>query len=155
MSPGLIVLIAVGGSLLLTGGILFIVFSAVRKAAERQRAMLDGEGVVKDSGSVHVTTRLQGWRSPGLYVGAGIQAGPGRLVLTRARLVILPMSRRRSIFSNVTREVLGHYRVGVRDGRLNIHAENPPGASGSVDVLFSVSDPEAWVAVLREAGAQA
>ncbi|HEY8073051.1 MAG TPA: hypothetical protein VIF62_03050, partial [Labilithrix sp.] len=95
MSTGTLVAIILVGAAALAVGINVLVFSLVRRAIDRTVAELASEGIVLDSGRVRVTTRYRDFRASGIYIGAGIRTGGGRLVLTKQRLVILPRGRRR------------------------------------------------------------
>lgn len=154
MSPILIVVIALVGSAGITAIVLTIVFSAVRRRTQRAMAELEPEGIVKDSGSVRVSWRFHDFRAPRIYTSVGAQVGPGRLVLTRRRLAVLPGSWRRPGFDALTPEVLAKFQVGTKDGKLHLHTESPPGATGTVDVYASVPDATAWVSALTQLGAR-
>ena len=72
------------------------------------------------------------------------------MVLTRERLYFL---RRR--YGTFTRSDLARFTVGVaEDGKLRLHSDDPPSASGSIDFRFNVGDTEAWVKALTDAGAR-
>lgn len=156
MSPQAVTLLVVSlavGVPLLVGIILVLAFRAARGAAQRARAALDAEGVVLDSGRQWVTMRYRGYRAPGIAWGAGVIRTRASLVLTRERLVLTPGLRRGNL--RVARADLARFGVGLADdGALQIHSDNPPGATGSIHCRIAMSDAARWVAALLEAGAR-
>jgi hypothetical protein len=138
---------------LLVGTILFFAFRAARATARRVRAALELEGVILDSGTQWITMRYRGYRAPGIYRGVGVTRTRGALVLTQQRLVVTPGLRRGNL--RVARAELGRFAVGVaEDGALQIHSDNPPGATGSIHCHIAVGDAARWVKALTEAGAR-
>jgi hypothetical protein len=109
VDPGLFALLLGGSILLLVGTVLFVVFSALRRATDRARAALEAEGVEVDSGPVRIKTRYQSFRAPGMYEGLGVNLARGYLVLTKKRLVVLKRPQRYGVFE---RETLGRMQVG-------------------------------------------
>ncbi len=148
---GIFVFSLVFGILLFVGCLLMFIFRGVRAAAVRQRAELEGEGVVLDSGRVPVVLHFRGFRAQGMYVGVGANRGTMQMVLTKRRLVFVPSRRS---FLRIDRADLNRYAASVEDGALRLHSEDPPNASGSIDFRISVSDPAAWLRALTEAGAK-
>jgi len=53
---------------------------------------------------------------------------------------------------HIPRPDLGRYTVGTEDDRLQITSDDPHGATGHVDLRLAVSEPDTWVAALRDAG---
>ena len=150
MNVGLLIALILGGNLLLTGGILFIVFRSVRRSLQRAREALTHEGIVLDSGRVGIRTTYRNFRAPGRYIGAGFRMSSGQVVLTQRRLVVLGHR-----YANFPREALGQFQVGVDDrGHLHVHTDHPPNASGTIDIHMSVSDAAAWQRMLMDAGAR-
>jgi hypothetical protein len=141
----------IGGPLVLTGAVLFTVFSLIRRAVAAAAAGLVSEGIELDSGPVPVITRYRQFRAPGMYLVAGVNRSSGRIVLTKKRLHVIKRPQRYGI---IEREWLAHFSVGIDAGRLHIHATDPPGATGTIDYHVPVSDPEQWVSALRAAGAR-
>lgn len=138
---------------LLVVALLGLVFFLIGQALDRARAGLEAEGVVMASKRVRITTRYQNFRAPSLLAAGGIRMNPGYLVLTRERLVVLQRPQRYGIFA---RADLGRFRVGVAEnGTLQLHSDEPPGATGSVDYRVPVGDAAAWVKALTAAGARA
>jgi len=135
--------------------ILLIVFTLVRRSVRRQmaeaRAQAEREGIVLDSGPVWMTIRYSGFRSPNVFIGAGIRKTRVTMLLTRERLVFVPGSRH---YFTVSRADLARFHVVVEDAALRIHTDSPPNASGSIDYRVPVTDPAAWMAALSEAGAR-
>ncbi len=157
MDAGLLAAIIVGGVLVILGLVavlLFSIFAAVRRAGEREVAALQSEGIVLDSGRVHVRFGFRGFRGPMVAIGVGVRAGPGRIVLTQQRLTFVPSGSNRYGFARMDREGLSRFQVGIQDGKLHLHSDQPPNASGSVDVLVSVANPAQWVDALTMAGAR-
>ncbi|HEU4411423.1 MAG TPA: hypothetical protein VFS43_39595 [Polyangiaceae bacterium] len=141
------------GTFALVAAILGIVFFLVGKALDRARAGLEAEGVVKAPDRVIITTRFDDFRSPQLR-SSGIRKNHGYLVLTRERLIVLQLPQRYG--GLYARGALGRLRVGVDErGALQLHTDEPPGATGSVDYRVPVRDAAAWVKALVEAGARA
>lgn len=153
MNVGLLVATIVVGTLLLVGALLFFILSAVRRSTARALAALQGEGIVLDSGRVHMKLTFRGFRGPSVAIGVGVRAGPGRVVLTQRRFAFVPWGRNRFGFTSTDRELLGRFQVGVDEGRLHLHSDNPPNASGTVDIYLSVANPAEWVEALTAAGA--
>ena len=153
MSGTAILVVALAGGIpALVGTILIVVFSAVGRAKARLRAELEREGIVLDSGTRWVTIRFSRFRAPGYYRGAGLLKLRASLVLTQARFVLFPGFRS---FYRVARADLGRYAVGMaEDGALELHSDDPPGATGSIDFRVNVDEPNAWVAALSSAGAR-
>jgi hypothetical protein len=141
----------VGGPLVLVGAVLTLVFSLIRRAIAQAAAALADEGVELDSGPLAVSTRYRNFRTQGFSASAAVNLGPGRLVLTKKRLHIIKRPQRYGI---IERAWLPQFSVDVDGGRLRIRSEDPPEASGSVEYHAPVSDPEAWVKALRDAGAK-
>src|SRR5450755_121991 len=103
-----------GSVILLVGTILTvvftIVFTAVRKSRARQRAELEHEGIVLDSGRCRATFRYRGYHEPGYYAGVSVRVMQGEIVLTQAQLVVF--GRR---VTRIPRSELGRYAVS-QDG---------------------------------------
>jgi len=154
MNVGLLVAIIVVGTLVFVGTLLLLIFSAVRRSIARQLVALASEGIVLDSGSVHMKLRFRNFRGPRVAIGVGVRAGPGRMVLTQQRLTFVPMGQNRYGFASLDREMLGRFSVGVDEGRLHMHSDDPPNASGTVDLFLSVANPARWVDALTTAGAR-
>ena len=154
MNVGLLVASIVVGTLVVVGGFVFLLLSAMRRAAEREAAELANEGIVLDSGSVKLTARFAQFRGPMVSIGSGSRTGPTRIVLTKRRLVFVPSGRNRFGFARMDREQLARFKVGVHGGDLHLSSDQPPNGSGTVDLQLSVSDPSSWVRALTEAGAQ-
>jgi len=132
--------------------VLFLVLRAVSLAQSQERAKLNGEGIVLDSGKQWITVRFRNYRAPGFYRGVGIIKSRAFVVLTRERLVFT-LGYRRDYF-RFPRSELGRFSVSVADnGALCIHSDDPPGAKGSIDFRVKVSDSTTWVKTLCEAGA--
>lgn len=139
------------GPLTLVATVLTIVFSLVRRAVDRAAAALANEGVVLDSGPLTLTTRYRSFRSAAIYSSSSIQRVPGRIVLTNQRLHLLRRPQRYGVFE---RSELPKLSVDVFEGMLRIHSDDPPNASGHVDFRAPVTDPQAWLKALVEAGAK-
>lgn len=154
VNVGLLVAAILVGTLVLVGAILFVVFSAVRKAAQREAAELASEGVVLDSGSVTLTASFKNFRGPSVYIGVGSRTGQSRIVLTKRRLVFVPSGRNRFGFARMDYEQLPRFEVGLSDGQLHLHSDQPPNGSGTINLHLSVTDPASWVRALTEAGAR-
>jgi hypothetical protein len=132
--------------------ILIFVFTLVARVTARQRAALEQEGIVLDSGKQWITIRYANFRAPGIYRGAGLRKTRASLILTQQRLGLVP-ARRSYLF--VPRKELGRFTVGASpDGTLQIHSDNPPGASGSIEYSVQLMDAETWVKALTDAGAR-
>ena len=153
MSGGLLAVVIVVGTLLFTGVLVTLIVSSVRRVTRRQMAELEAEGIVLDSGRVAMTFHFRGFRGPMVAIGVGVRAGPGRIVLTRERLVFVPHGQNRFGFAVMGRADLARFTVDTREGRLHMHSDSPPNASGSVDILVSVASPGEWAAALARAGA--
>ena len=139
------------GVLVLVGAIVSFVFAMVR--AERAkvatlRHKLEAEGIRLDAGAVDVTIRMRNFRAPGMYEGRGIQGTRRHLVLTDQQLAIL--GGRPAFFT--PRSELKRWKVGLDGERLHLVSDDPPGATGHVDLRISVPDALQWVTTLREAG---
>ncbi len=138
------------GSFAFVGAGLLVIFLLVRGAQARRSAALRQEGLVLDSGRVRVETRFSGFRGAGLVVGVGQRRGAGVMVLTRQRLVITGQR-----YGDFPREVLGRFEVGLDEaGRVHLHSDQPPNASGTIDFHVAAPGAQAWVAALVEAGAR-
>jgi hypothetical protein len=155
MAPGPLIVTIVVGTLMLVGGILIAVMSAVQKATEREAAELAGEGILLDSGTVNLTAKFRNFRGPRVYIGVGGRRGPARVVLTKQRFTFLPSGKNRFGFARMDHAGLARFKVGVSEGQLHMHTDDPPHASGTVDLHLEVPDPGSWVRALIEAGAQA
>jgi hypothetical protein len=132
--------------------ILLFVFTLVRGMIARQRAALVQEGIVLDSGPQWITIRYAGYSAPGIYRGGGFHKMKASLILTQQRLALLPSRRS---YGRIPRNGLGHFTVGATpDGTLQIHSDNPPGASGSIDYSVNLPDAETWVKTLTDLGAR-
>jgi len=154
MSPALLVVVILFGASILTGTILFLVFGAVKRATERNAAELAAEGIVLDSGQVPMTFTFRGFRGPMVAIGVGSRSGPGRVVLTRQRMAFVPMGQNRFGFAIVPYDLMNRFEVWVEGGKLHLHSDHPPNATGTVDMALSVADPGAWVKALVGAGAR-
>lgn len=144
-------LVIAGGALVLVGGIVMFVMAALRAERARVAAMrhqLDAEGIQLDAGAVDVTIRVRNFRAPGLYVGRGYEGTRRHLVLTDQQLAIL--GGRPAFFT--PRNELKRWKVGLDGERLHLVSDDPPGATGHVDLRISVSDAQQWLTTLREAG---
>ena len=156
MTAGIVILIVslAVGIPVLVGAIIILVFSLVRRARARERVVLGREGVVLDSGPQWITIRYKNFRAPGIYRGVGIAKTRGSLVLTRQRFAVLTGGYQRP-YSFIARSDLGRFVVGIaEDGAFQIHSDEPPGATGSIDYRAAVRDAAAWVKALTEAGAR-
>lgn len=144
-----------GGVMLLVGSVLVIVFTlvgrAIRRRVAEQLAVLEREGIERDSGFVGGTDRYRGFRAPGYYASVAIGMTRRRLVLTARQLAILGGKAQ----FHVPRAELARYHVGVLDGGLQIVTDEPHGATGHIDMRLAVGDPEPWAAALRAAGCRA
>jgi hypothetical protein len=140
-------------ALVLNGVLLWFIFRAIKNAIARQAEELAKEGIVKDSGSVGITEHLRDFRAPGMRVSVGARAGVGRLILTKERLALLPLNRRHGI-SLLPRADLARFTATARDGELHLHTDDPPNATGSIEVVVTVPDSDAWVDALTAAGAK-
>jgi hypothetical protein len=155
MDPAILVAIILGGVLLLGGSITIFVFAAVSKSRARVMAGLQTEGIVLDSGSAHTSTSFSGFRGPRVAISAGSRSGPGRIVLTQQQLRILSLPHVKYGVGSIRRDAFGALQVRADGGRLRIRIENYPGTSGVVEVTTSVSDVNAWMSALTQAGARA
>jgi hypothetical protein len=155
MDVGLLVALIVVGALVLVGGILAIVFSAVARSRARLAAELQREGIVLDSGPTHVRVTFRGFRGPRVYIGAGARSGPGRVVLTQQRLRILVLPGVKYGVGSFPRGAMGALTVGVDGASLHIRADNAPGTTGTVEFSVNVPEPGGWVNALTQAGARA
>jgi len=153
MNVGLLVTLIVGGALLFAGTLVFLIVSAVRRQTARNLAVLHGEGIILDSGRVHLKFAFRGFRGPQVAIGVGVNAGPGRVVLTQRRFAFVPWGQNRYGFTTTDRELLHRFQVGIDEGRLHLHSDNPPNASGTVDIYVSVPNAAEWVQALTAAGA--
>ncbi len=124
-------------------------FRAVRRRVAQQRAALEAETVVLDSGWVGATIRLRSYRDARRRVGVGIQGTRCQLVLTRQRLVVIGPR-----FPPVPLAELKRYSVASDGQRLHLVTDQPMEAEGHFDLRVRVPDPDAWVPKLVEAGAQ-
>jgi hypothetical protein len=155
MNVGLLVAIIVVGALVLAGGVLVIVFSAVARSRARLVAELQAEGIVLDSGPAHVKVTFHGFRGPRVYVGAGVRGGPGRVVLTQQRLRIVALPNAKYGVGSFPRGAMSALTVGVDGGNLHLRADNAPGTTGTVEFFVTVAEPAGWVNALTQAGARA
>ena len=146
------VLSLVFGILIFVVALLYSIFAMVRRVGAKQRASLESEGIVMDAGSVHVAIHFAGYSAPGIHVGVGVHKGPLVVVLTERRLAFLPSRR---AYMRIDRADLARFTASVEDGVLRLHSDSPPNASGMIDFRVSVSDPDAWMRALVEAGAKA
>lgn len=153
MNVGLMVVAIVVAVLLFVGGLLFFIFSAIRRQTARALTILHGEGIILDSGRVHVKLSFRGFRGPRVAIGIGVNMGPGRVVLTQRRFTFVPWGQNRYGFTTTDRELLNRFTVGVDEGKLHMHSDDPPNAKGTVDIHVSVSNPAEWVEALTSAGA--
>lgn len=131
--------------------ILFIVFTSVRRAIARQREAIASEGVVLDSGPQWITIHLKGFRAPGRAVGVGVEKARMSMILTKKALHFVPNRWR---FLHFERSGLDHFVVDIEGGALHMHSDDPPNASGTIDIKLPVSNASEWVAALTEAGAK-
>lgn len=145
-------LLIAGSVILLVGTILTIVFTIVGRVQRANvadaRQMLDAEGIRLDTGPVGATVRYRDFRAPGRYEGAAIMKTRRHLVLTDKQLAILGG---RPVFFTPRGE-LRRWQVGLDGARLRLVSDDPPGATGHVDLRLAVHDAERWVTTLREAG---
>lgn len=148
MSPVLLV-VSFAAPIAILVVIFLLVFGAVRKAIDRAAEEIAAEGVELDSGQVTLTTRMTNFRAPGLISG-GIRRNPARVVLTKQRLHLIQRPQRYGILE---RTDLKQFTVGTIDGKLHLHTDTPPGATGSVDYRVHVDNPARWVDALAAAGA--
>ena len=154
MNAGLLAATIVVGTLVLVGGILIAVFSAVRKAAGREAAELASEGIVLDSGPSTMKASFQELPRAERVHRRRVAEGPARIVLTKRRFTFVPSGQNRFGFARMDHAELARFEVGVSDGKLHLHSDRPPNASGTVDLFLSVADPASWVRALTDAGAR-
>lgn len=131
--------------------ILFIAFTSVRRAIARQREVIAAEGVELDSGPQWITIHLKGFRAPGRAVGVGVEKARMSMILTKKALHFVPNRWR---FLHFERSALDHFVVSARDGAVEMHSDDPPNASGTIDIKLPASNAVEWVAALKEAGAK-
>ena len=131
--------------------VLTLVGRAMRRRTAAEMAILEAEGIARDSGFVGGSARYRDFRAPGVHTGAGISTTRRRLVLTARQLAILGGKTR----FHIPRAELARYQVGVLDGRLQLVTDAPHGATGHIDLRLAVADPERWFAMLRAAGCTA
>jgi hypothetical protein len=141
-------LMIAAGVLLLLLVIFSLVFTLVRRALVRQRLALEAEGVVLDTGPQWMTLRLQGYRRPGLYAGIMVKKVRGHLVLTKTHLTAVGLRWMRFEISQLQR-----FKVSVGEGGLRLHTDQPPEATGTLDLRVQIPDAEAWLKALKEVGA--
>jgi hypothetical protein len=148
-----ILFVALGvGIPLFVAAILLLVFGTIRRTIARQRAALEHEGIVLDSGIVWVTIRYSGFRAQGFARGVGLDKTRGSLILSRQRLVLVPS---RWQFHSIDRSDFRRFTVGIaEDGTLHLHSDDPPNATGSIDFRVPVTDAGEWVRTLTAAGAR-
>jgi hypothetical protein len=139
---------------LFVAAILILAFSLVGRVKAAERAALDHEGVVLDSGPQWITIRYNNFRAPRIYRGVGITKTRGSLVLTRQRFGVLTGGRQRP-YNLIARSDLARFAVGIAEnGALRVHSDDPPGATGSIDYRVALGDAAVWVKALAEAGAR-
>ena len=146
-------LLIAGSVTLFVFTILTIVFTIVGRVQRANladaRRMLDPEGIRLETGLVGATVRYRDFRVPGRrYWGAAIIKTRRHLVLTDRQLAILGG---RPVFFTPRGE-LHRWQVGLDGARLHLVCDDPPGATGHVDLRISVHDAAQWVTTLRDAG---
>lgn len=142
------VLVSVAGALALTALILFVVFSALRGQISAEAARLANKEL--DSGLVKMTTRYDQFRTGRLYRG-GLRMNYTQVVLTKTHLHLIERPQWYGVFP---RAELSKFTVGIVDGKLHLHSQSPPNATGGIDYRIPVADPERWVKALAAAGAK-
>ena len=142
------VLLGVGGPVVLTVVILFVVFAAIRRRIDADANRLDD--IVLDSGVTKMTTRFKGFRTEGLVRG-GMRRNHVRAVLTASHLHLVERPQVYGIFEHGD---LSRFTVGIVGEHLHLWSADPPRAVGEVDYRIAVSDPARWVEALVAAGAR-
>ena len=65
------------------------------------------------------------------------------------------MGGRHTPYSIIARSDLARFTVDIADnGALRIHSDDPPGATGSIEYRVTLTDAQAWVSALVQAGAR-
>jgi type II secretory pathway pseudopilin PulG len=147
----IVALVIVGGVLVLVGTILTLVRATIARERQAMAAALhrlEAEGIRLDAGPVRTTVRFRDFRAPGRYYGVAIVKTRRHVVLTDQQLAILGG---RPMFHTPVGE-LRRWQVGLDGARLRLVSDDPPGATGHVDLRVSVPDAPRWLTTLRDAG---
>jgi hypothetical protein len=134
------------------GGILFTALMAVvvmqfvlflvRKVHARAVARLEPEGIVRRSGRVRIYLKLRNFVSAHMRSGA-TSIRTGELVLTGKGLVLVmpyPIRLGAPPWTALKAQVI--------DGKVHLETEQPPEATGKVEVTVHAPEPEAWISAL-------
>lgn len=115
-------------------------FAAIMIAARHRRIVreLEPEGIERRSGRRVVHLSLRNVHTPGALISFRKARVTGELVLTRQALVVLASPNFR-FDATALRDLVAE----VRDGRLHLTTEHPPGASGRVEITIQVDDADA------------
>jgi hypothetical protein len=127
-----------------------IVGRVTRARIARDRAPLESEGIVLASGPCRGAVHLRNYVGPRQRAGRAVSLVRRELVLTKSQLATLGGS----IAQKVPRAELGRYTVSADGKRLVLATDEPPNATGHVELKLEVADPTAWVAALVDAGAR-
>lgn len=126
-----------------------IVLFAVRRAHAAAVASLEAEGILRRSGRVRIRLALRHYVGPQVRRGGGFSIRTGELILTGKGLVLVaPYALRLGAppWNALTAE--------VREGKVYLQTDQPPDATGAVEVTVNAPEPEAWVAAVSRSSAR-
>lgn len=142
MEPWLTPLLGVVFTALFAVAIVMFVLFLVRKVHEAAVAKLEAEGIVRRSGRVRIKLRLKKYVSATMRSGA-YSIRTGELVLTGKGLsLVMPYVIRLGVAPWTA------LKAELKDGKVYLHTEQPPEATGSVEVTVDAPEPEAWISAL-------
>ncbi len=132
------------------GGTFAAVFYLIARVQKRlAEDLILREGLVLRSGRTWISMALDNYRSEARYSSWRRSRNRGEVLLTNQALVVLHVVGFR--FSDVD---IASLQVAAEGTTLLLKTDNPPAASGRVELRFRVNDPSAWVAALGARGAR-
>lgn len=143
MDSSIVIGIVVVGALFAFALVRFVLF-LVGKVHDKNVALLEPEGILLRSGRVRVYLKLRGYRGTQVTLSSMTSIRMGELVLTKQGLVlVMPYAIR------IGAPPWTALTVDTPEGKLHLVTEQPPEATGKVELTAPVADLGAWVAALK------
>lgn len=134
----------VAATALFVFGLVQFILYGVRRVHAAAFAKLEQEGVLRRSGPVKVHLSLRGYSGREVTHSSATSTRSAELVLTRKGLVLLmPFTIR------LGAPPWNALTASVREGKLHLLTEQPPEATGKVEVTAHLLDADTWIASLR------
>ncbi|MDP1829368.1 MAG: hypothetical protein Q8L48_39245 [Archangium sp.] len=143
-NPTMAVLGGVAATAVFVFALVQFILYGVRRVHAAAFAKLEPEGIVRRSGLVRTHLKLRGYSGKEVTHSSATSIRKAELVLTKKGLVLLmPFTIR------VGAPPWNALTVEVLEGKLHLVTEQPPEATGQVEITAHLPDADGWLASLR------